>query len=102
MFDLANFTVSDMVVCSSELRQVTAKSATMEDAARAIVQRLRDTFRDPVTGQPQLVLTRLFQTMPWHSLTPELKEHVRQRQPDVAPHPELRCLTLLATTGDHA
>ncbi|MYV98120.1 SpoIIE family protein phosphatase [Streptomyces sp. SID3343] len=100
MFDLANFTVSDMVVCSSELRQVTAESPTMEDAARAIVQRLRDTFRDPATGQPQLVLTRLFQTMPWRNLTPDLQRHVRQRQPDVTPHPELRCLTLLGTTGD--
>lgn len=101
MFDLANFTVSDMVVCSAELRQVTAASPTMEDAARAIVQHLRETFRDPATGQPQLVLTRLFQTMPWRSLTPDLEKRVLRRQPDLAPHPELRCLTLLATTGDH-
>ncbi|WP_406279364.1 SpoIIE family protein phosphatase [Embleya sp. NBC_00896] len=101
MFDLANFTVSDMVVCSSELRQVTADSPTMEDAARAIVQHLRATFRDPHTGRPQLVLTRLFQTMPWRNLTPDLEERALHRQPDLVPHPDLRCLTLLATTGDH-
>ncbi|MFF7247415.1 SpoIIE family protein phosphatase [Embleya sp. NPDC008237] len=100
MFDLANFTVSDMVVCSSELRQVTADSATTEDAARAIVQHLRTTFRDPHTGQPQLVLVRLFQTMPWRNLTPDLEQRALRRQPDLAPHPDLRCLTLLATVGD--
>lgn len=62
MFDLANLTASDLVVCGSDLRQATAAATTPEEAARALARHLRGAFADPASGVRQLSLVRVYAT----------------------------------------
>ncbi|WP_436771268.1 SpoIIE family protein phosphatase [Yinghuangia sp. YIM S09857] len=62
MFDLANLTASDLVVCGSDLRQATAAATTPEEAARALARLLRGAFADPGAGTPQIGLVRVYAT----------------------------------------
>ncbi|MGW0665302.1 ATP-binding SpoIIE family protein phosphatase [Streptodolium elevatio] len=62
MFDLANLTASDLVVCGSDLRQATAAATTPEEAARALARHLRGAFADAAAGAPQLGLVRVYAT----------------------------------------
>ncbi|HSA48775.1 MAG TPA: SpoIIE family protein phosphatase [Yinghuangia sp.] len=62
MFDLANLTPSDLVVCGSDLRQAAASAATTEDAAYAVARHLRGAFVDPATGAAQVALARVYAT----------------------------------------
>lgn len=100
MFTLTRLTVSDMVAASAELRHATTGTTTMEDAANAITAYTRDTFRD-TDGTPAFGLIRLFQTIHWERLTPQLRSYAQARMPDRQPPHGIRCLTLFATEGDH-
>ncbi|WTX00036.1 SpoIIE family protein phosphatase [Streptomycetaceae bacterium NBC_01309] len=62
MFDLANLTASDLVVCGSDLRQATAAATTPEEAARALARHLRGAFADAAADAPQLGLVRVYAT----------------------------------------
>ncbi|ACU74170.1 protein serine phosphatase with GAF(s) sensor(s) [Catenulispora acidiphila DSM 44928] len=101
-FDLSGFSVTDMVVASGELRAVTAGAASMEEGSAAIVEWLRHAFTDPATGRPAFALARMFHTVTWDRLTPDLRSYVGTRDPAAAANDDgLPYLTLLATSGDH-
>ncbi|MEY9863976.1 serine phosphatase RsbU (regulator of sigma subunit)/anti-sigma regulatory factor (Ser/Thr protein kinase) [Catenulispora sp. GAS73] len=101
-FDLSGFSVTDMVVASGELRAATAGAATMEEGSAAIVDWLRHAFTDPATGRPAFALARMFHTVTWDRLTPDLRSYVNTRDPAAAANDDgLPYLTLLATSGDH-
>jgi serine phosphatase RsbU (regulator of sigma subunit) len=101
-FDLSGFSVTDMVVASGELRAATAGAATMEEGSVAIVDWLRHAFTDPATGRPAFALARMFHTVTWDRLTPDLRSYVGTRDPAAAANDDgLPYLTLLATSGDH-
>ncbi|GAA2005433.1 ATP-binding SpoIIE family protein phosphatase [Catenulispora subtropica] len=101
-FDLSGFSVTDMVVASGELRAATAGAATMEEGSAAIVDWLRRAFTDPATGRPAFALARMFHTVTWDRLTPDLHTYIATRDPAAAANDDgLPYLTLLATSGDH-
>ncbi|MDI2129178.1 ATP-binding SpoIIE family protein phosphatase [Yinghuangia seranimata] len=75
MFDLANLTPSDLVVCGSDLRQATAAATTPDEAARALAHHLRAAFRDPVTERAQLSLVRVYVTARDTAARPGLTGH---------------------------
>jgi serine phosphatase RsbU (regulator of sigma subunit)/anti-sigma regulatory factor (Ser/Thr protein kinase) len=101
-FDLTGFSVTDMVVASGELRAATAGATTMEEGSAAVVEWLREAFTDPATGRPAFALARMFHTVTWDRLTPDLRSYVGTRDPAAAAHDDgLPYLTLLATSGDH-
>ncbi|WP_194920293.1 ATP-binding SpoIIE family protein phosphatase [Catenulispora rubra] len=101
-FDLSGFSVTDMVVASGELRAATAGAASMEEGSAAIVEWLRHAFTDPATGRPAFALARMFHTVTWDRLTPDLRSYVNTRDPAAAANDDgLPYLTLLATSGDH-
>ncbi|MFL6110173.1 MAG: SpoIIE family protein phosphatase [Catenulispora sp.] len=101
-FDLTGFSVTDMVVASGEVRAATAGAATMEEASAAIVDWLRRAFTDPATGRPAFALARMFHTVTWDRLTPDLHAYIATRDPAAAANDDgLPYLTLLATSGDH-
>jgi serine phosphatase RsbU (regulator of sigma subunit)/anti-sigma regulatory factor (Ser/Thr protein kinase) len=84
------------------LRQAAATATTMEDASRAIVNYLRTAFTDPATGRPAFALARMFHTVTWDRLTPDLRAFVEHRDPAAARGDDgLPYLALLATEGDH-
>ena len=71
----------------------------MEEVAGRIVTKFDEWFRDSETGGPTLVLVRLFKTHVYQYLPAELQAIVRERTAPDVPKPEMRCLTLLGTTG---
>jgi hypothetical protein len=102
VFDLTRFSVTDMVVASGELRQAASTATTMEDASRAVVGYLRSAFTDPATGRPAFALARMFHTVTWDRLSPDLHAYIQHRDPEAARSDDgLPYLTLLATEGDH-
>jgi len=100
VFELAGFTLSDMVRCSNGVRTAAAGATSMESAARGIVSFLRDSLIDKELQGPSCALVRLYKVHPFEHLEPGLQARAR-----AGPGPSRRgvpCLTLLGTAGDEA
>jgi hypothetical protein len=73
----------------------------MEEAAGQIVRYLYDNFLDRRDGQRECALVRFYMTLPYGKLDEELKTFARALSGDMQRSPEVKCLTLLATAGEH-
>ena len=71
----------------------------MEEVAGRIVSKFDEWFHDPATGESSLVLGRLFKTHAYDDLPEELREVARRGVSDGNLKPDMKCLTLLGTTG---
>lgn len=100
MFELARFTLSDMVRCSSGAREAAATASSMEEAARSIVGFFRDNLVDKELDERSCALVRFYKVHPLGGLEPDLRARARRAAPDDAE--SVPCLTLLATAGDEA
>ncbi|MCB9420214.1 MAG: sensor histidine kinase [Ardenticatenaceae bacterium] len=100
MYDLTTFTLKDMTTCGAALRQLGADAASMEEAANRIIRYLYDHLVD-ADGERATALVRFFITRPYHTLSPDLQQHVNGFLPQPPDDPELKCQTLLATIGDN-
>lgn len=99
-FDLARFSLGDMLACGRDLRARLDGAQSMEQAAQLAVRYLYESCRDPRTGDRACALVRFYKTHPYGSL--ERSEQIFARgllgkQPVTN---DMRCLTLLASTGD--
>jgi two-component system, sensor histidine kinase and response regulator len=97
MYNLSEFTFSDMVDCGAWLRTIASAATSMEEAADLVVSYLHQSFRDG-DGEQALALARCFVTLPFDELEPELQQIGRQvlgREPS----PGTKSLALLATAG---
>lgn len=97
-YDFAAFGLSEMVRAAASLRVAAEQAPDFAAAAAAIVEQLQTGFVD-AHGTPVLQLVRLFSTRRFGALTKELQHVVLSRLEDVAAEPDMRCLTLEATTG---
>ncbi|SIO57711.1 PAS domain S-box-containing protein [Singulisphaera sp. GP187] len=100
MFDLARFSLSNMIECGAGLRRLGRNERSMEGAAERIVRHLYDQLVDGRTGARACALVRFFKTHPYSELDAGLQGIALEmlgRPPDA---PALKCLTLLATVGD--
>ena len=100
MYDLRGFTLSDMSGCSAALRGLGAGAGSMEEAAGRIVGYLYDHLMDVSTGGRACALVRLYKTHPYGELDEELQAFARSLLSDQPASPGMRCLTLLATSGE--
>src|SRR5579862_8699998 len=98
-YDLAHFTLADMVRCGIALRQLASQSGTMEEAAQNVVRYLFEHLWDPNLSRPCSVLVRLFKTHPFSALSADIKEFANSMAGDRLSG-ETRCLTLLGTAGE--
>jgi hypothetical protein len=99
MHDFANFELSDMVSCGAALRGLGAGSGSMEEVAERVV----GYFYDALHGGDErraCALVRFYKTHPFKGLPPGLRDFATGVLGGPAPSPEMKCLTLLATTGD--
>ena len=98
-FDLADFTLIDMLRCGRAIRRAADDCTTLEDAASAIVEYLYAELhnKDAVGQRPALV--RFYKTKPFADLEPRLQQFAASHSGGIALSPETRCLTLLATAG---
>lgn len=99
-FDIANFSVPNMLRCSREVRKVATSCTTMEDAARSVVRYFYDAFVDPTSGERACALVRFYKTHPYGTLEPDVQHFARQQLGAVPPVDVMKCLTLLGTIGD--
>ena len=101
MYDLAKYRMSGMIECGSALRQIGAGAKSMEEVANRIVHHLYGQFKNPGTGGMECALVRFYKTHSYGELDKELQEYALNilKQP-VAPD-NMKCLTLLATSGEN-
>ena len=99
MFDLSAFRLQDMALCSTTIRQLGEDARSIEDVANRITRFLYTTLTTGPDEDPACVLVRLFKTQPYNRLTPELQALVDARLGDKPTNLDMKCLTLLASTG---
>ncbi len=73
---------------------------SMEEAGQEIIQYLYENLIDYETQNKSCALIRLFKTHSYKDLTPELQTSARQLLGHSDIPPSLKCLTLLATSGE--
>lgn len=100
MYDLARFTLADLVRCGRDIRHLGAASGAMEETAGLIVRYLYEHFVDRDSGRPICVLIRLFKTHPFGELSDDLRAFAQSLAPSATLSAETKCLTLLATIGE--
>jgi hypothetical protein len=99
MYNLADFTLSDMAACGAALRKLGPQAATVEDAAQIIVTYLFEQFRDGPANAPACALVRLFRTRAFGRLDADLQALARQLLAGEPETPDLKCLLLAGTAG---
>ena len=100
MYDLENFTLSDMTRCGIALRNLGAGASSMEEVGERVVRLFHEELRLPGQDARACALVRMFVTMPYDALDCDQQEFARGllgREPEVR---GMKCLTLLATAGD--
>ncbi len=104
MYDLRRFSLSDMTACGAALRKLGNGATSMEEVADRVVQHLYTQFRDDRCQGSPFALVRCFKTHPYTELSPSLQAFADRILQQHAEQPSevatLKCLTLLATTGD--
>ena len=99
MFDLSRFRLQDMTACGAALRQLGAGASSIEVAADRITRYLYTTLTTGPDEDPACVLVRAFKTHPYRRLSPELQALVDARLGGRPDDHEMKCLTLLSSTG---
>ncbi|HKN86522.1 MAG TPA: PAS domain S-box protein [Nitrospiraceae bacterium] len=100
MYNLAEFSLHDMTVCSSKLRTLGTGAAGLSDVSNRLVNHLYDHFLDGDTGQQACALIRLFTTQAYGDLSTD-RQACAQRLLGAKPAaPDMKCLTLCATAGE--
>lgn len=100
MFDLARFSLSNMIECGAAVRGLGRNERSMEGAAERIVRHLYDRLVDGRTGARACALVRFFKTHPYGELDAGLQGVALEMLGRLPDTPALKCLSLLATVGD--
>ena len=98
-YDLRDFTLSDTIRCGKDLRQIIQESMSLEAAADAMTSFLFSALVDADTGEPSCAMVRAYKTHSYGELPPDLQgfaRNVLKRKPS---SPNVKCLTLLGTSG---
>ncbi|MEQ1793454.1 MAG: PAS domain S-box protein [Nitrospira sp.] len=99
MFDLSAFRLQDMALCSTTIRQLGEGATSMERVADRITRFLYANLTTGPDEDPACVLVRAFKTHPYARLAPELQTLVDASLGGPPALPEMKCLTLLGSTG---
>ena len=98
-FDLASFSLLDMLQCGKGIRAAAADAASADEAASRIVDYLYSELRSESAAAQRPALVRFYKTQPFGSLEPRLRAFALSKMGASPAKPEMRCLTLLATAG---
>ena len=100
MYDLTQFGLRDMSECGLALRHLGKYTNTTEEVSNRIIQYLYENLISKDTKEKSCVLIRMFQTISYKNLSPELQQYVDKSLNYQSVTPNLKCLTLLATAGE--
>ncbi|MGI9045000.1 MAG: hypothetical protein ACR2GK_12885 [Gemmatimonadaceae bacterium] len=98
-FDLASFSLLDMLQCGKGIRSAAADTASIDEAASGIVGYLYSELRSESAAAQRPALVRFYKTQPFGSLEPRLKAFALSKMGAGKAQSDMRCLTLLATAG---
>ncbi|HEY9642394.1 MAG TPA: hypothetical protein V6C57_18045 [Coleofasciculaceae cyanobacterium] len=101
MYDLLNFTPENLQACAIALRNMNLGATYMEETANRMVRYLYDHLVERETGQRACALVRFFKTHPYGELDEGLQKSTHAILGAREATPSTKCLTLLATAGDH-
>ena len=101
-WDLRSFDLREMLGCGLALRKATQGGRTMEQTAQRVARFFHDGLRDGarVDGARQSVLVRVYRTIRHDALEPDQRGFAERLLHQARPGPDMRCLCLLATTGE--
>jgi hypothetical protein len=99
VYDLGRFSIDDSMNFMDELKDLTKHEKTLEGAAGKLTRFFFDNLVDGPGGHSALVLARLYKTHTYGSLTPGLRTFADNLLGSAKPAPDLRCLTLMASSG---
>jgi hypothetical protein len=99
VYDLDTFGLKEMTLCGAALRQSGVAAKSMEDTAGQMVKHLYAHLRHD--GKPGCALVRLYKTHPFGALGEDERRFAANLMKDQALTDQTRCLTLLATAGEH-
>ena len=102
MYDLTRFTESESTECGNALRGMGSGAGTLEAAANNIVQHLYNNLVDPQTNQKSCALVRCYKTHPYGQLASGLREFASGILGSAPDSPDMKCLTMMATAGEHS
>ncbi|TAJ10513.1 MAG: hypothetical protein EPO61_01495 [Nitrospirae bacterium] len=100
-YDLTNFTLKDMALCSGWVRKAGKTAADMEEVASSIVSYLYNEFVIANSDDKACALVRFFVTCNYGQLSNDRQGFARRLGQN--PHlQDVTCLALLATVGEKA
>ena len=102
MYDLTKFTQAEATECGNALRGMGGGAGNMETAANKIVQHLYTNLVDPQTRDKACALVRFVKTHPYGQLSSGLQEFASGILGSAPESPDMKCLTMMATAGEHA
>ena len=91
-----------MTKCGTQLRKLGADAPSMEAAASRIARTLHASLRAPGGTAPACALVRVFVTLPYAELEPDLQKAAQGALGSADAPPGMKCLTLLGTAGEDA
>jgi hypothetical protein len=100
--DLADFTVGAMLRAGVAIRRLLRGSESLEAAAELLTRYLYDQCIVGASSERACALVRFYKTHAYGKLEPALREFARAQLGGSEPNDTLRCLTLIATSGDEA
>ncbi|MBX3237610.1 MAG: hypothetical protein KF814_15800 [Nitrospiraceae bacterium] len=100
MYDVANFSLADMVRVTGVLRRLGLAAASMEETAVRIVRHLQEQLLDTDEQRPACPLVQCFTTQPFAALPEADREAAKSRIVEGTLSPCTLCWTLLASAGD--
>ncbi len=100
MYDFAKFTEAELKECGNSLQSLGSGASSMEDAANRIVKYLYDNITDSATGQRANALVRFYKTHPYNQLDAGLQGFAQGILGSTPSSEDIKCLTLLGTTGE--
>ena len=102
MYDLTRFTQSEATECGNALRALGSAASSMETAANNIVQHLYNNVIDSETNEKACALIRFYKTHPYGQLASGLQEFASGIMGGAPESQDMKCLTMMATAGEHA
>ncbi|MBA5870417.1 MAG: PAS domain S-box protein [Nitrospira sp. CR2.1] len=100
MYSLARFSLLEVTECSAVLRQLGEQSNSLQQAASRAVNFLYTHLGNEETGSRECALVRCFKTTSYGRLDPATQLLAREQLGGIAPFPEMKCFTLVASVGE--
>lgn len=100
IYNLADFTLRDMTEFGTALRKLGLGAKSMEEVANRIVRYIYEHLIDPETNEKACALVRFYKTHPYAALDAGLRTFASQLLDGQPESSDMKCLTLLATTGE--